>query len=203
MPRRGARSLARRRTTSTHGTGPSRQRPTLANPEGGGLVRDGPAAQDAGPLPGGREQGWCTSTHTRRPDAWLLGGWERRWCCRAQGRSRVVLLPLSQAGQGSAGGGKRTVGAAGARAAGIAELLCGDRRCLLGRRHTDCLPVCSSLCVAAKRRGMSMVFWRARVHEEPQSLGRCGVITRAVCLDADTALSYGPSPCELVALCRG
>ena len=49
------------RTTSTHGTGPSRQRPTLANPEGGGLVRDGPAAQDAGPpLPGGREQGWCT-----------------------------------------------------------------------------------------------------------------------------------------------
>ena len=64
------------RTTSTHGTGPSRQRPTLANPEGGGLVRDGPAAKDAGPLPGGREQGWCTSTHTRRPDAWLLGGWE-------------------------------------------------------------------------------------------------------------------------------
>ena len=48
------------RTTSTHGTGPSRQRPTLANPEGGGLVRDGPAAKDAGPLPGGREQGWCT-----------------------------------------------------------------------------------------------------------------------------------------------
>ena len=46
---------------STHGTGPSRQRPTLANPEGGGLVRDGPAAKDAGPpLPGGREQGWCT-----------------------------------------------------------------------------------------------------------------------------------------------
>ena len=36
-----------------------------------------------------------------------------------------------------------------------------------------------------------------------RSLGRCGVITRAVCLDADTALSYGPSPCELVALCRG
>ena len=43
------------RTTSTHGTGPSRQRPTLANPEGGGLVRDGPAAKDAGPLPGGRD----------------------------------------------------------------------------------------------------------------------------------------------------
>ena len=48
------------RTTSTHGTGPSRQRPTLANPEGGGLVRDGPAATDAGPLPRGREQGRCT-----------------------------------------------------------------------------------------------------------------------------------------------
>ena len=36
-----------------------------------------------------------------------------------------------------------------------------------------------------------------------RSLGRCGVITRAVCLDADTALSHGLSPCELVALCRG
>ena len=101
------------RTTSTHGTGPSRQRPTLANPEGGGLVRDGPAAKDAGPLPGGREQG-VVHEGMRRPDAWLLGGWECRWCCRAQGRSRVVLLPLSQASQGSAGGGKRTVGAAGA-----------------------------------------------------------------------------------------
>ena len=50
------------RTTSTHGTGPSRQRPTLANPEGGGLVRDGPAAKDAGPLPGGREQAALTDT---------------------------------------------------------------------------------------------------------------------------------------------
>ena len=49
------------RTTSTHGTGPSRQRPTLANPEGGGLVRDGPAAKDAGPLPGGREQAALTN----------------------------------------------------------------------------------------------------------------------------------------------
>ena len=49
-------------TTSTHGTGPSRQRPTLANPEGGGLVRDGPAAKDAGPLPGGREQAALTDT---------------------------------------------------------------------------------------------------------------------------------------------
>eukprot|EP01046_Picozoa_sp_COSAG06_P022412 COSAG06_NODE_1738_length_8516_cov_7.247357_4_plen_212_part_00 len=48
------------RTTSTRGTGPSRQRPTLANPEGGGLVRDGPAAKDAGPLPGGREQAALT-----------------------------------------------------------------------------------------------------------------------------------------------
>ena len=55
---RGDQALAR--TTSTHGTGPSRQRPTLANPEGGGLVRDGPAATDAGPLPRGREQGRCT-----------------------------------------------------------------------------------------------------------------------------------------------
>ena len=62
------------RTTSTHGTGPSRQRPTLANPEGGGLVRDGPAAQDAGPpLPGGREQG---VVHERVHEATtrLLGG---------------------------------------------------------------------------------------------------------------------------------
>ena len=81
------------RTTSTHGTGPSRQRPTLANPEGGGLVRDGPAAKDAGPLPGGREQwyrccsgqryqqlssrlswwcGECTSSREAAPGYWQL-----------------------------------------------------------------------------------------------------------------------------------
>ena len=73
------------RTTSTHGTGPSRRRPKFSLTTG--AVRDGLAA------------GWTGV---------------RRWCCHAQGRSRlaVVLLPLSQAGQGSAAGGKRVVGAA-------------------------------------------------------------------------------------------
>ena len=48
------------RTISTHGTGPSRQRPTLAfKSEDGGAVHDGPLAKDAGPLPGGRE---CCAT---------------------------------------------------------------------------------------------------------------------------------------------
>ena len=82
--------------------------------------------------------------------------------------------------------------------------------CCVATVHAVCLgggtdghPVYSSRCVVAKRRGMSMVFWRARVHEEPQSLGCCGLITRAVCLDADTALSHGLSPCELVRGCVG
>jgi hypothetical protein len=127
------------RTTSTHGTGPSRQRPTLANPEGGGLVRDGPAAKDAGPLPAGRE------------------------CCAA----------ALQAGHGywqQRGG--TDVGA----------------RAVLGQ-------VTGADGSAAIRTGVQ----GGRV----RSLGRCGVSTRAACLDADTALSHGLSPCELVALRRG
>ena len=40
------------RTISSRGTGPSRhERPTLAFPEGGGAVHDGPLAKDAGILP--------------------------------------------------------------------------------------------------------------------------------------------------------
>ena len=64
---------------------------------------------------------------------------------------------------------------------------------------TDGLPVYSSRCVGAKRRGMSMVT----VPGQRQLPGCFGAIVRAVCLDADTALSHGLSPCELVALCRG
>ena len=81
------------RTISTHGTGPSWRRPTLAKSEGGGAVRDGPLAKDAGPLPGGREQwyrccsgqryqqlssrlswwyGECTSSHEAGPGYWQL-----------------------------------------------------------------------------------------------------------------------------------
>jgi hypothetical protein len=78
---------------STHGTGPSWRRPTLAKSEGGGAVRDGPLAKDAGPLPGGREQwyrccsgqryqqlssrlswwyGECTSSRQAGPGYWQL-----------------------------------------------------------------------------------------------------------------------------------
>ena len=133
-----ARSVAQKalpRTTSTHGTGPSRQHPTLANPEGGGAVRDGPAAKDAGPLPAGRE--CCAATLQAGH-----GYWQQR--------------------------GGTDVGA----------------RAVLGQ-------VTGADGSAAIRTGVQ----GGRV----RSLGRCGVSTRAACLDADTALSHGLSPCELVA----
>eukprot|EP01043_Picozoa_sp_COSAG02_P039975 COSAG02_NODE_3198_length_7186_cov_9.288557_1_plen_265_part_00 len=204
--RNEARSVAQKallRTTSTHGTGPSRQRPTFANPEGGGLVHDDPAAQDAGPLPGGREQGWCTrasghqalargiSTHgtglswqhptLADPEGGgavhdgLAAGWMGVSVVLARSReveaTRGAAATLAgrpglscwwQEGGGSGGCvSSRVVGVADVGAAGIAELLCGDRaRCLLGRWHVDCLPVCSLLCVVANRRGMSMVSRR-------------------------------------------
>ena len=81
------------RTTSTHGTGPSRQRPTLANPEGGGLVRDGP-------LPSGREQGGTAAaalagTRPSLPTAQLAAKLVV-WDLREQPRGR----PRTMAAQG-------------------------------------------------------------------------------------------------------
>ena len=152
--RNEARSVAQKallRTTSTHGTGPSRhERPTLAFPERGGLVHDGPAAQDAGPLPGGRE---CCAA-TLQADH---GYWQQRGGTDVD--ARAVLRQVT----GADGSAAIRTGVQGERVRSLGH--CGVITRALSawtpaqRSRTDCLPASWSRCVGAERTVARLVHW--------------------------------------------
>ena len=126
------RSKALLRTISSRGTGPSRhERPTLAFPERGGLVRDGPAAKDADPLPGGRE--CCAAALEAGHGYWQQR--ERGGC----GCARQVTGADGSAAirTGVQGGRVRSLGRCGVITRALSAWTPTQRS------RTDCLPVSS------------------------------------------------------------